>query len=385
MHPSDLVLRFLESIGGRPAEAEFYLRAFRAERRQSFAAIAVSDSAMRLAPDALAVDLRFLSRLGLAPVLIFGLVSPAGARRHAEAIRDRLSSDVACELAEPGRAGATAASGTIPLVALDDPPGEAAEAIDRRFSALTELITDLQSRKLVFLGRRSGLQRGGGEPLSLVDLSSEGEELARPGALSPKQAALLAQIARILGAIPHRMTVAVTSPLELLRELFTERGAGTLIRQGARITRYEDPGALDPDPIRDLLVAAFGRTPRPGLFDGPFERVYIADDYRGAAVISRTPLGPYLSKFAVAPRARGEGIGRDLWRVLDRDLPSLFWRSRSENPFTSWYMRHCDGMARAGDWHVFWRGLPRERILDAITYAETAPDDFDDFDDLTTR
>jgi GNAT superfamily N-acetyltransferase len=377
MDTSDLVLRFLGSIG-RPAEAEFYLRAFRAERRHSFAIIAVSDSAMRLEPDALAVDLRFLARLGLTPVLVFGHVIPEPARAHAETIASHLAGDVPCAIATADRAGAIISAGAIPLVPLDRLPGIAPGDIDGRFAALTDLATRLESRKLIFLGRRSGLQPDDGHLLSLVDLSTEGEALSRPGALPPKQAALLAQVARLLARVPHRMTVAVTSPLELLRELFTERGAGTLIRRGSTIATHRDLAELDRARLRALLVAAFDRQPSSALFERPFDRILVADDYLGAALVASTPLGPYLSKFAVDPRARGEGVGRDLWRALTRQVPSFFWRSRSENPFTSWYLRHCDGMSKAEGWHVFWRGLPDARILGAIAYARSAPSDFED-------
>lgn len=379
MHPSDVVLRFLESIG-RPTEAEFYLREFRAERRQSFAIISVSASAMRLSADALAFDLRFLSTLGLAPVLVFGLASPAEGQPAAERLREKLRADVPCAVARPDDAGARAAEGAIPLVPLDEPPGGDAPSLDRRFDRLADLADALETRKLVFVGRRSGLQRKSGETVSLVNIQTDAEGLRRPGELPRKQAALLSQIERILRRAPRGLTVAVTSPVDLLRELFTERGAGTLLRRGARIASYSSLGDLDPERLRQLLVSAFGREPGPRVFSQRVARALVADDYRGAAVIAEAPLAPYLSKFAVDPRARGEGLGRDLWRAVTAEFPTLFWRSRRDNPFTSWYMRHCDGMAVAGPWCVFWRGLPESKILDAIAYARGAPDDFEDGD-----
>ncbi len=375
MHPRDLVLRFLETTG-RPAEAEFYLRLFRKGRPESFAVIAVSESAMRLSADALALDLRYLARLGLCPVLVFGLVTPARAREHAEAIRARLADDVFAAITPPDEAAAAAAAGSIPLVPLGSIGGEGKADIDRRFSALADLATALQSRKIVFLGRRSGLKRQSGQIVSLVDLTREAAALCAPGALPPKQAALLSQIQEIEAQIPHRLTLAVTSPLELLRELFTERGAGTLIRRGSNIARFDSLAAADEAKFQALLEAAFGRRPHPRLFSRPVSQVLVADDYRGAVVVTPTPLAPYLSKFAVDPGARGEGVGRDLWRALTEEVPAFFWRSRRENPFTSWYMRHCDGMARAGAWCVFWRGLPEEKLLGAIAYARDADDDF---------
>ena len=173
------------------------------------------------------------------------------------------------------------------------------------------------------------------------------------------------------------MTVAVTSPLELLRELFTVRGAGTLIRRGAAVTRHDDYAAIDLDRLTTLIETSFGRRLDPAFWRRPVERVYIAGDYRGAAIVTPTDEGPYLSKLAVDAPARGEGIGRDLWRALTRDVPTFYWRARGENPIASWYLEQCDGMARIDSWRVYWRGLDPARIPAAIAAALAAPLDLD--------
>src|SRR5690606_11885598 len=102
----------------------------------------------------------------------------------------------------------------------------------------------------------------------------------------------------------------------------------------------------------------------------------VAEDYRGVAIVTRAAPAPYLSKFAVEVRARGEGVGRDLWRALCRDHAAFFWRGRADNPINAWYLQQCDGMARAGAWQVFWRGLAADDLAAAVRAALAAPDDF---------
>ena len=98
------------------------------------------------------------------------------------------------------------------------------------------------------------------------------------------------------------------------------------------------------------------------------------------AIVTPAPLAPYLSKFAVGIVSRGEGVGRDLWRAMHADFPRLFWRSRADNPITSWYRENCDGMARfqlAGEtWWALWRGLAPIEIPLAIEYCQASPPDF---------
>jgi acetylglutamate kinase len=373
--PREVVLRFLASIG-RPAEAAQYLQVFQHERPEQFAVIHVSDAVVANALDGLIASLRFLAQLGLHPVLVFGVVTPRGARRAAERVAAALRPTPA-QVAAPGDAAAIARAGGIALVPLlEDADGDRDE--DGRFDALRDLVTALATTKLIFLGRRSGLQPTGGPVVSLVDVTVDVAELAPR--LAPPARKLLRQVARILDRVPHRLTVSVTSPLDLLRELFTVKGAGTLIRRGSKVERHASWAALDADRLVALIEEAFGRPLVPGFKGRPFAAAYVADDYRGAAIVDDTVLGPYLSKFAVTTVARGEGVGRDLWRPLAADYPRLFWRSRTDNPITSWYREQCDGFQRiaiaGAPWVALWRGLPAAEVPAAIEYCATAPPDF---------
>ena len=134
------------------------------------------------------------------------------------------------------------------------------------------------------------------------------------------------------------MFVAVTSPLLLLPELFTIRGAGTLIKRGSPILVKRGFADLDQARVASLLQSSFGRDLTPGFFDRDIARVYVEENYRGAALVRETPLGAYLCKLAVEREAQGEGLGRDLWQLVVSDYKSLFWRARPDNailPFIS--------------------------------------------------
>jgi acetylglutamate synthase len=162
----------------------------------------------------------------------------------------------------------------------------------------------------------------------------------------------------------------------LLKELFTVKGAGTLIKRGSSIERHTSYATLDVARLRQLLETSFGKELAPGFFDLPPLAVYVEGSYRGAAIVHDAYPAPYLSKFAVQPEAQGEGLGRDIWEVLVRHHAELYWRSRSDNPITSWYVSVCDGMVRRGAWQVYFRGLPVELIPEAVAQAEKRGADF---------
>jgi hypothetical protein len=120
------------------------------------------------------------------------------------------------------------------------------------------------------------------------------------------------------------LLVSVTSPLNLLKELFTVKGAGTLIKAGTEIQRRDAYTEQDVARLRPLLEESFGRTLSPDFFERRPLAVYIEASYRGAAILHAATPAPYLSKFAVLPEAQGEGIGHDLWHAIERDFPPDF-------------------------------------------------------------
>ena len=376
LEPPEVVLRFLESVGRR-SDAEFYLSLFRGAAKERFACICIDGPVIAAALEAVVVDLRFLTVLGLTPVLVLGVFDHENAAAHAQALVEGLERVGVASLRVGARDHAQVAQAAraqhIPIVALDPATGPT-EAM--RFAVLQDLVLALQTRKLLFLQRRGGM-RSEGRRVPLVNLTHGSELLAQSPELSRKQRFLLTHTRTLIcERAAHKMTAAVASPLELLRELFTVKGAGTLMRRGAVIQHRRGWMDVDVERLRGLLDSAFGRPVHDTFFSKRPEHIYLDDDYRGAAVVLDTPLGAYLSKFAVEREAQGEGIGGDLWDTLTADNPLLFWRSRRLNPIDPWYIRQCDGMQRQGEWNVFWRGFAPDQIADALAYALRQPEDF---------
>jgi len=380
----EIVQRFLESVGTK-ADIDLYLRLHRAQRKESFAMLAPNAQIVKSALDPLHFDLRILAGLGLLPVVVLGLLEPKDADAQATRVSEWLLEDaVPCEIVRaPAEAiggdptvaaiRAIVARGAIPLVSLEATRDLTTEA---RFRMLSSLAAALETRKLLFLSRRPGLVPNGGPTLPVVSLATDAQRLLAPGALSRGQAMLLRQAKQIVESVPHRLSITVVNPLQLLRELFTVNGAGTLIRRGSSIDVQASWDGIDRARVEALFASAFERPVRTDFFAQPLARIFIEENYSGVAVVQETDVVPYLTKFAVERQAQGEGIGGELWSVLARDFPRFFWRSRPANPIGTWYGKQCDGFARFPEWHVFWRGLPAETIEPAIRFALAQPSDF---------
>lgn len=378
LEPQDVVLRFLEGAG-RPAESRFYLDLFREHPREQFAAIAIDANVMADAADAVVLDLKFLAALDLFPTVVLGIFQPADAASDARRLRRRL--DVAgvgveqLSSREPdlaARITACAQDDVVPIVVFEPREGELpADRLER----LGELLRELRARKLLFLHRPGGLrQRGALVPV--VNLSTDVPALLGSRELTRKEALIVEHARRLCERMaPLPFAVSVTSPLNLLRELFTVKGAGTLLRRGARIVRHSGWTGVDVPRVRALLGSSFGREPGDAFFDREPSRTWLEEDYRGCAIVLDTPLGAYLTKFAVSREAQGEGIARELWDDVVAECPVIFWRARASNPIGEWYAKLCDGLARFPEWTVYWKGLAPERIPDAIAWTLAQPVD----------
>lgn len=394
-NPADVVLTFLESVGRR-AEAELYLRLFRQMPKESFALIAPGAQVLRDGTGALVEQIRFLADLDLFAPIVLGLFDSGSMAIPAERVARRVSAaglvpyvhtmdepELGQKLREELRAE------RIPIVYF--PPVEG-ETVDQRTVALGMLARDLDTRKIVLLRRRGGLSARGDRPLelgpghlmpsvggwiSVVNLRADRQALLASKRLSKRDTELLEGANRLIELVdPNPLLVSVASPLNLMKELFTVKGAGTLVKRGTPITRHDSYATIDVPRLRALVEASFGRTLAPDFFERPPLAVYLDEQYRGAAIFLPGTDIAYLSKFSVEPQAQGEGMGNDLWQAFCRDFRSFVWRTRRDNPIVPWYMSVADGMARRSPWYVFWRGVEPERIVSAIAEAEARASDF---------
>lgn len=374
---ADVVRRVLESVG-RPSEARYYLDLFRGGPPERFAALVVEPGIAEDSIDAVVLDVALLAQVGLRPSVYIGWFDPVGAERLAERVARRLAG-AGVTVARSGGSGAATSvateirdalrSGAVPLV-VSDGDGRADDPVER----FVEVLGELAVGKVLFLEERGGLHDGD-VLVPLVDLATDAGVLA--ATLVEREAVLLDRAERLIERVPQRLLVAIAAPLNLFRELFTVRGAGTLVRAGFGIVQRSGWDGPSREHARRLLVDAFGREPSADFFERPVSAVHHEIGWRGAAVLLDVPeRGTYLSKFAVARDAQGEGLARDIWRSMTAQRRRIFWRARRSNPITAWYERMADGLVRGPEWTVYWTGSDPDAIPALVQDALSRPDDF---------
>jgi acetylglutamate kinase len=415
MRAQDVIARLLTNIGSRK-EVEQYLRHYASDDAQKFAVVKVSGQVLEASLESLVSSLAFLFRVGLVPIVVLG-ARPQLRRALAEAglatdvidglrvtppevlaVTRRVFETESLRLAEaleametrarPISAGvfraaphADARLGLVGEVAsvetaqvlsairtqqlpILSPFGETPEGQILRLDAdavAPALATAVVPHKIIFLAAAGGLLDAHGEIISAVNLAEDYDRVmaeAPPATENGGMRDKLAAIAEMLRALPRSSSVSITSPEHLARELFTHRGAGTLVRLGERVRAHDSFATIDTAQLGDLLERCFGRRLADGYFahKQPF-RVYLAESYRATAILTLEADVPYLDKFAVTNEAQGEGIGGSIWERMVRENPRLFWRSRATNAINPWYAQKADGMYKTDHWTVFWVGL----------------------------
>lgn len=392
---AEAVVTFLANVGHR-SEAELYLRLFQQLPKHSFALVAV-DAAADHAPGlgSLLDQLRFLADLGLVAPIVVGLLHPESADRSADQLEEALSaaglSPALHRVTEPSlpqHLRDELSAERVPILVF---PPDVSPAPRARFACLGALAAQLDTRKIAILRpqgslrlredravdlspSRQALWEGG--QVSLVNLRRDLKDCLEQDLLRPEDAELIVLVRELLAPTPQgRLTVSVASPANVLRELFTVKGAGTLIKSGSEIVKFSGYGELSRGRLQGLIERSFERPLRPGLLERRPLAIYLEADYRGAAIIEPGRVAPYLTKFVVEPAAQGEGMGHDLWQAFVSDHPAVIWRANPQNPIAPWYIRQSDGFVRLPRWQVFWRGIDPGCIPAAIEEASSRPED----------
>ena len=349
---------FLDGIGRRD-EYEFYLNKFQADPTACFALLCPDIGSIEAGAEVLAFDLHFLLRLELVPaILLCGEQAPAMQRAlSVEPIFDfhhldkALVGDFILNARNTER---------VPVLVAEELSLE---------EALLQLLPET-AKRVHFIRAGGGLKREGGILQPYVYTHKENYQ-----PLEALEFDFPALAGNLLEQRPG-VHISVTSSMNLLQEIFTVKGAGTLFRRGSQIDHFQSLEKVDRARLLKLRESSFSKSLENTDFLDNVSDSYLETEYRGAVLLEKHPAGCYLSKFAVGREARGEGVALELWQEVCRNHESLFWRSNVKNPFNSWYHNQADGHHAIGKWQIFWRGVAADHISSIIDYCCSRGEDF---------
>jgi N-acetyl-gamma-glutamyl-phosphate reductase/acetylglutamate kinase len=235
--------------------------------------------------------------------------------------------------------------------------------------AAGELARALQPLKIVYLAEKGGLFNGDTkEKISAINLDEEYDHLMNQWWVRHGTRLKIKEMKDLLMDLPRTSSVAIIHPADLQRELFTDSGAGTLIRRGNKvhvntsISQFEDVEALKEILIRDRegldAKATVDRYVR-SLQDREF-RAYFDEPMEALAIVlppeSKSSLA-HLSTFTITKAGWLTNVSDNVFASIKKDFPKLVWTVKEDDENLTWFFDKADGSFSKGNEVLFWYGI----------------------------
>ena len=235
--------------------------------------------------------------------------------------------------------------------------------------AAGELARALQPLKIVYLSEKGGLFNGDTkEKISAINLDEEYDHLMTQWWVRHGTRLKIKEMKELLTDLPRTSSVAIIHPADLQKELFTDSGAGTLIRRGNKvhtatsISEFSDLNNLKEVLIRErqgLDAAATvdryldqlrGREFK-AYFDEPMEALAIVLPPTGQTSIAQ------LATLTITKSGWLTNVADNVFASIKKDYPKLMWTVKEDDENLTWFFDKADGsLSRSGE-VLFWYGL----------------------------
>lgn len=242
--------------------------------------------------------------------------------------------------------------------------------------AAGELAREFEPLKIVYLNEKGGIINGNtGEKVSAINLDEEYEELMKESWVKYGTKLKIKEIHDLLQHLPRSSSVAIIDVDDLQKELFTDSGAGTLIRRGYKLINrnslkeFSSPDILRKALLRDpeikagkLSVASYLKHLENIKFksygDEPLEVLAIVVEDEGKI--------PKLDKFLSSKTGWLNNVTDNIFNSIKKDFKSLCWIVNENDANLAWYFSKADGsFAKKGE-ILFWYGLNTEESSSLI-------------------
>ncbi|KAF9887964.1 hypothetical protein FE257_009486 [Aspergillus nanangensis] len=237
--------------------------------------------------------------------------------------------------------------------------------------AAGELARALQPLKIVYLAEKGGLFNGDtGEKISAINLDEEYEDLLSQWWVRHGTRLKIKEMKDLLDDLPRTSSVAIIHPADLQKELFTDSGAGTLIRRGNKVhvstslSEFENLEKLKDVLVRDregLDARATVDRYVEGLKERDF-KVYNDEPMEALAVVlppqkDATSHLAHLATFTITKSGWLTNVADNVFASIKKDYPKLVWTVKEDDENLTWFFDKADGsLSREGE-VLFWYGV----------------------------
>ena len=235
--------------------------------------------------------------------------------------------------------------------------------------AAGELARALQPLKIVYLSEKGGLFNGDTkEKISAINLDEEYDQLMTQWWVRHGTRLKIKEMKELLVDLPRSSSVAIIHPADLQKELFTDSGAGTLIRRGNKVhvntslSHFKDLEALKEVLIRDRegldakatvdrYVHSLGQREFSAYFDEPMEAMAIVLPPSAGSSLA------HLATFTITKAGWLTNVADNVFASIKKDFRKLIWTVKEDDENLTWFFDKAEGsLSRQGE-VLFWYGV----------------------------
>ncbi|KAF7861574.1 hypothetical protein EAF04_008136 [Stromatinia cepivora] len=235
--------------------------------------------------------------------------------------------------------------------------------------AAGELARELQPLKIVYLSEKGGLFNADtNEKISAINLDEEYDSLMSQWWCRYGTRLKIKETKQLLDLLPRSSSVAIIHPADLQKELFTDTGAGTLIRRGNKLTTASSLSEFEDIPkLKDVLVrdregldarATVDRYVE-GLKNKEFKAYF--DEPMDALAIVLPPKSPSslsnLATFTITKAGWLTNVADNVFAAIKKDHSKLVWTVKEDDENLTWFFDKADGSLSKDGEVMFWYGI----------------------------
>jgi N-acetyl-gamma-glutamyl-phosphate reductase / acetylglutamate kinase len=254
--------------------------------------------------------------------------------------------------------------------------------------AAGELARSLQPLKIVYLSEKGGLFNGDTkEKISAINLDEEYDHLMTQWWVRHGTRLKIKEMKELLMDLPRSSSVAIIHPADLQKELFTDSGAGTLIRRGNKVhvntsvsqfgnlealkdVLVRDRAGLDAKAVVDRYVQSLAERDFRAYFDEPMEALAIVLPSTQSASVA------HLATFTITKTGWLRNVADNVFASIRKDFPKLMWTVKEDDENLTWFFDKADGSLSKDGEVLFWYGVEssdevRELMLEFTKHGRT--------------
>eukprot|EP00834_Sanchytrium_tribonematis_P006130 NODE_425_length_7669_cov_0.863937.p2 type:complete len:539 gc:universal NODE_425_length_7669_cov_0.863937:957-2573(+) len=173
----------------------------------------------------------------------------------------------------------------------------------------------------------------------------------------------LKQFHELLHHLPRTSSISITSATQLQRELFTHKGAGTLIRRGFKIQKH-DIDSVNIDLLRHQLKDHYlFKDVSLTLFLGSLHDcdIYCDEAYECIVIVKRMDY-PFIVLFHAHKSALLNDVHEMIFENIMKDYEKFMWVIHHENVEKLWHFKKATGTLKSQDEIILWKGNNLEKV-----------------------